>query len=1332
MNIGRFCLKLGLLLLVLTGFLVLVIIAGSVNVSARDEIDCRYAGGYGGTYEDVTCDGRYAYGASAQGLSIFDVSNNSNPEEIGFFHTFARTWDVTVEGDHAFIAASESGLVIVNISDRTDPKEEGVFKSPSAARGVAVTGDYAYVVDYEDGLFILDITNKSNPYEIGHYDTSGSAYAVVMAGDYAYVADYGKGLIIVDISNKTSPEKVGSYNTGYAEGVTVDGDFAYVADRFKGMIIINITDKSNPEKVGSYDTSGWAYAVEVEEKYAYLVDGDGLLIIDITDKKNPRKLGDLDTLDRANGIDIAGNFAYLADGGNGLVIMDIADRTDPKKVAHHGISGSAWNVLLEDDYAYIADGWGGIVIVDISDRCDPKEVGSLDTSGITYDLAVEGDFAYLADDENGLVILDIKDRSNPKQVGHKDTSGNTCSVAVDGDYAYLADGEGLFIVDISDKGDPKEVSIYNSSGSASDVIVMGNYAYVTAGSNGLVIVDISDKEKPEKVGEYDTSDSASGIDVAGNYAYIADNRKGLIIVDISNKSDPQRVGGYYHASSSYFHDVVVGGDYAYLANDRNGMVVVDIKKKNSPWKVGSYGSYGHYEMSGNAKGVAVDVGHVYIADYYNGLVVVEFMPVAWIDRISPNPAPDTVDIHFEGHGTYWKDRVIERFVWTSSIYGELHDDESSNFSSRGLSRGKHTISLKVLDNTGVWSSEYLTQLTISEQPKAFINLISPNSTVEAENVRFEGYGTDDDAVAKYVWFSSLDGEIHNSTNCNFSSDKLSNGTHLISFKVQDNDGLWSDDVSEKLLINVKPRGHIIQIAPNPAIETDIVKFVGEGLDDGNITRFVWSSSIDGEISNRTDRNFNTTSLSFGEHTIYLTVKDDNNLWSSSVSAKLVFTKKPEASIDSIVADPVLWNDTIEFKGSGTDGDGFIERFVWTSSSDGEIHNSTDCNFSTDDLSSGRHTIYFKVVDNFGVWSEEVSKNLNVNKKPRVRIYSISPDPAITTETITFHASGADDGMIMEYNWFSSIDGMIHNGSTSVFSMVGLSRGTHTISLKVRDDNGIWSNETSAVLMVHEKPVASINSISPSSVLSLVDVTFNGSGTDDGTIERFVWSSSIEGELYNGTASIFKSLNLSVGNHTIIFKVQDNFGVWSEEVNDTLVILIDSDNDTVPDILDAFPNDMTEWNDTDEDGVGDNSDAFPHDEKEWTDLDSDGVGDNSDTFPNDKAEWNDTDLDGVGDNSDTFPNDKNEWTDSDSDGIGDNADAFPGDPAASLDTDGDGYPNDWNTGKTDADSTTGLKLDAYPDNADKWKKEDGDSPGFGGLAVFLALLCSCALQRREKR
>lgn len=206
---------------------------------------------------------------------------------------------------------------------------------------------------------------------------------------------------------------------------------------------------------------------------------------------------------------------------------------------------------------------------------------------------------------------------------------------------------------------------------------------------------------------------------------------------------------------------------------------------------------------------------------------------------------------------------------------------------------------------------------------------------------------------------------------------------------------------------------------------------------------------------------------------------------------------------------------------------------------------------------------------------------------------------------------------------------------------------------------------------------------------------------------------------------------------------------------------DSDNDSVGDICDAFPNDGAETRDSDGDGIGDNDDncpttpnsdqldsdgdlagnvcdAFPANASEQKDSDGDGIGDISDTdrdgdgvinssdncpsvYNPQQKDWDkdgqgdacdsDDDNDGHPDTLDAFPHNASEWLDTDGDGIGNDADddddndgkkdrfdAFPLDPKASLDTDKDGV----------ADNYDNCPRIPNPDQEDSEGSKSGDA------------------------
>ena len=85
---------------------------------------------------------------------------------------------------------------------------------------------------------------------------------------------------------------------------------------------------------------------------------------------------------------------------------------------------------------------------------------------------------------------------------------------------------------------------------------------------------------------------------------------------------------------------------------------------------------------------------------------------------------------------------------------------------------------------------------------------------------------------------------------------------------------------------------------------------------------------------------------------------------------------PTAYIDSISSNPATQGETVTFTGHGDDPDGSIVAYNWRSSIDGQLN--TSASFSRSTLSVGTHTIYFKMQDNNGTWSNEVSKILTIN------------------------------------------------------------------------------------------------------------------------------------------------------------------------------------------------------------------------------------------------------------------------------------------------------------------------------------------------------------------
>ena len=444
----------------------------------------------------------------------------------------------------------------------------------------------------------------------------------------------------------------------------------------------------------------------------------------------------------------------------------------------------------------------------------------------------------------------------------------------------------------------------------------------------------------------------------------------------------------------------------------------------------------------------------YWSDDVSTILTVHERPVAHIDFIMPSPALETDTVSFQGRGT--DDGTIEQYVWRSNLDGELSNGTESDFMIDGLRNGSHIIYLRVRDNYGVWSRETSANLTVNGIPRARIVSILPDPANEGDTVIFIGNGTDDGTVVNYSWRSNRDEFLSNRSS--FSTGNLTNGTHIIYFQVTDDMGIRSQEMTLKIHINGIPRAVIESILPDHPNEGDRIEFIGNWTDDGSVVEYLWRSSVDGYLSNRSS--FSSTSLSVENHTISFKVTDEYGVESDEVLMSVRVNGIPVARIVNIDPEHSYEGDTVSFTGSGLD-DGTLTEFRWESSKDGVL--STNMSFSFSGLSNGTHIIRYRVWDEQGVPSETVTEKIMVNGIPRAFIENIDPKRAYEGELITFRGNGTDDGNISGYRWISSIDGILGNSSTMY--LTNLTPGVHRISFKVMDDSGTWSASASETITI---------------------------------------------------------------------------------------------------------------------------------------------------------------------------------------------------------------------------------------------------------------------------
>jgi PKD repeat protein len=184
-------------------------------------------------------------------------------------------------------------------------------------------------------------------------------------------------------------------------------------------------------------------------------------------------------------------------------------------------------------------------------------------------------------------------------------------------------------------------------------------------------------------------------------------------------------------------------------------------------------------------------------------ITVEAKPHASLTA-SPKSIYEGDSVTFDGSGSYEQGGEIDyyRFDYGDGQNSGWTSDSSATHTYS--SAGSYNATLEVKDDDGD-ISENVAQvvITVSEKPNsppnAVIMYITPNPVTQGRDASFYGIGYDDDGeIVAYKWKSDLDGILSDSQM--FSTSVLSVGTHTISFSVQDDDGAWSDGVTETLLV----------------------------------------------------------------------------------------------------------------------------------------------------------------------------------------------------------------------------------------------------------------------------------------------------------------------------------------------------------------------------------------------------------------------------------------------------------------------------------------------------------------------------------------------------
>lgn len=301
-------------------------------------------------------------------------SRNIQLDVLSEFETGGFTYDVLVKDDIAYLSVAKepgpSELLILDVSDPTNPMELGSYDEIGYPDQLVVVDEIVFITDRFGPLCIINVTDPSNPEKIGEYNGSGETYDIEVVGDIAYLADWNQGLKILNISEPSTPELIGYYNIlGAANQLDIVGDLLYLSDHRSsrtGLVVLNVSDPTDPFLVGSYLPSDELWNAHVFGDYIYCgnheLEGGALIILDTNDPAVISEVGQFNFSDIVNSVIVHDDIAFAAGGMNGLYLIDVADPSNPNLITALDGLMIGRDLALIGDIVYLAcDGWFCIV-----------------------------------------------------------------------------------------------------------------------------------------------------------------------------------------------------------------------------------------------------------------------------------------------------------------------------------------------------------------------------------------------------------------------------------------------------------------------------------------------------------------------------------------------------------------------------------------------------------------------------------------------------------------------------------------------------------------------------------------------------------------------------------------------------------------------------------------------------------------------------------------------------------------------------------------------------------------------------------------------------------
>ncbi len=485
---------------------------------------------------------------------------------------------------------------------------------------------------------------------------------------------------------------------------------------------------------------------------------------------------------------------------------------------------------------------------------------------------------------------------------------------------------------------------------------------------------------------------------------------------------------------------------------------------------------------------------------YNHDVFVNTPPVAKL-TIPKNIVSPGEQIILSADESYDPEGRELSYTWL--VNGIRRGDRSSSFTFSNTISGEYTVSVQVSDggnSPNCSNAQKLNTIRVNTQPYGEISLPELIGTAEEVTASVMNATDADNDSLTFKWVTSATSDTLIGETVTLS--EIEPGNFEVTLLIDD--GTGSDNAIYTTRygyeVNAAP---IAQFSlPEKTAPGDIIQLDGSASSDPNQDALNYSWLVNGEfVSDSVSAEYVFPAP--GDYEVSLLVSDGKNVSNSenSISRSIHVNAAPVPVIESLDLSPV---STIDFSArSSTDAENQIATFNWDF---GDGNTGSGPQISHTYSSSGTYMVKLTVDDGEGLSNSvrSIEKTVAVNSHPIASFDA--PEVVAPGEPFVADASTSTDaeGYISSYEWFLD-DQPVGNETTLSLSIED--EGTHTLTLRVRDDSGFEDAQgvLTKAIRVNQPPVAAWSS-SPAVVEPGKSVQFSAAGAydPDGQIVSYEW------------------------------------------------------------------------------------------------------------------------------------------------------------------------------------------------------------------------------------